>query len=110
MKKTLIILSVIFLAACGSVKLLTPTQADADRAAQKFPGMTLADLNQGKAAFEKNCTMCHSMKNPASKTEDKWRKTVPIMVGRANKKTERIDSATQESILRYLITMSKPSK
>lgn len=109
MKKAhLIIIATLILAACGTTRLIQPTQADAERGAQKYSNLTLADLNQGKAIFEQNCSLCHGLKKPASRNEEQWNKIVPNMTAKVNKKkgAETIDSHSQDILLRYLITMS----
>jgi len=107
MKKLMVMTAALALAACGSTKLLTPTQSDADRGAQMFPNYTLAELNEGKTLFENNCGQCHGLKNPASRNEEKWRKVVPRMVGKVNKKAGHtvLDAKAQETLLRYVLTM-----
>ena len=114
MKKSFYLFLIIAFTAC-SVKLIPPSQSDVDRVSAKYPGYTLAELNDGKSLFEQTCNKCHRLKNPSSRNEDKWKKIVPKMIAKLNKKEgeEVIDDKQQESILRYLITMSsaaKPSK
>jgi cytochrome c2 len=108
MRKILLLAFIVIVSACGTVKLLTPTQADADRGTQKFTGYTLADLNQGKTLFEQDCAKCHRLKRPESRNEEQWNKIVPKMVKKANKEagTEKINQADQDLILHYLITMN----
>lgn len=93
------------LTACGA-KLVPPTQADVDRGARKFPGLTLNDLTEGQSLFKAKCSQCHPLKNPTSRNEEEWRKVVPKMAGKAERKAnkQKIDPATQEKILKYLIT------
>ena len=86
MKKSFILISIVLLTACSSAKLLTPAQSDVDRVAVKYPGYTLAELNEGKAMFEQTCSRCHRLKDPASRNEDKWNKIVPKMIGKLNKR------------------------
>lgn len=93
----------IILVACGTSKIIL-SQADVDRGAQKFPGLTLAELNQGKTDAEMYCSKCHQYKKPKSRTEEQWREIVPRM---AKMKNSEIDTKTEQSILRYLVTMSK---
>lgn len=106
MKKLFIPLLLLGLVACGTSKKLGLTQADADRGAQKFSGLTLADLNAGKSNFETHCAKCHGLKKPQSRTEEQWREIVPRM---AKKNGSNIDAQTEKSILAYVVTMSKPS-
>lgn len=83
-----------------------PTQADVDRVQDKFPGYTLSQLNDGKLLYEMNCALCHDLMNPASEPENEWRRIVPDMVIKANRKNgNTLDAEGEELILRYVITM-----
>ena len=110
MKKTLYVIVglLLVLAACSTVKLVQPTQSDVDRGVQKYSNLTLADLNQGKAMYERECGLCHGLKNPASRNEAQWKKIVPKMVVKTNNKKQKIviDEKSEEILLQYLITMS----
>ncbi|MBL7932770.1 MAG: hypothetical protein JNL60_12750 [Bacteroidia bacterium] len=115
MKNKIAVISLtIVLSACGAVKLATPSDADAQRGSQKYPGLSLASLNEGKALFEQNCARCHGLKDPTKRDEEKWNAVVPRMVKKVNKKVghEEIDPKEQQLILQYLVTMStvKPAK
>src|SRR5688572_26276175 len=111
MKKILILVFTAFIVSC-SAKLYTPTQSDADRGAAKYPGLSLADLNEGKATYEQKCQTCHGLKSPSSKDEAGWNKIVPPMVAKVNKKAgrEEINEARKDQLLRYLVTMSNAAK
>jgi hypothetical protein len=101
----------IVLAGCFSAKLLTPTQNDVDRVQQKFPNYTLEQLNQGKMLYEQHCNKCHGLKNPSSRSEEKWKSIVPDMSKKVNKKNSNaLNPDAQEKILKYLITMSTAPK
>lgn len=102
MKKIFIVAS-LFLVACATAKIESGSalsQADADRAAQKFPGTTLADLGKGKKLYEENCGTCHKLHAPTSRKEDAWRKVVPPMAKKA-----KIDEQSHDLVLCYLVTM-----
>lgn len=103
MKKFVVPALLLVLVACGSSKMAL-TQADADRGAQKFSGLSLADLNQGKTDSETFCIKCHGYKKPQTRTESEWREIVPRM---AKKNGSGIDAKTEKSILAYMVTMSK---
>lgn len=112
--KIAVIAFTVVLSACSAVKLVTPSDADAQRGSQKYPGLTLANLNEGKTLFEQNCAKCHGLKDPAKRDEEKWNSVVPRMVKKVNKKAghEEVDPREQQLILQYLVTMStvKPAK
>ncbi len=40
------------------------------------PGLTLADLNQGKTDYETYCGKCHALKKPQGRTEEQWREII----------------------------------
>jgi mono/diheme cytochrome c family protein len=105
MKKTILFISLIALGACVSQKKLTPTQADADLAATKFPGMTMADLQEGQRLYTATCQKCHGLKNPKKFSETRLNEIVPIMAKKA-----KIDKATETKIHNYLVTLSQRSK
>lgn len=68
MKKILFVYCILLFWACSST-LLRPTQRDADRAASAFPGVTLAELQQGRILYEGQCGKCHALKPLTSKDE-----------------------------------------
>lgn len=94
--------------ACGTT-LLIPNETDVARVSDKFSGYTLSELSEGKTLYEENCKKCHGLKKPNKYTEEQWNKIVPVMAKKA-----KIDAQQEESIRRYVITMSgadrKPAK
>jgi hypothetical protein len=100
-KKALMLVSITLIAACSSYKPIVPAQSDADYAAQIIPGITLAELNQGKAIFEESCHKYHSLKKLFTKSEDEIKSALPKMAKRA-----RIYSKQEDLVLKYLLTMS----
>lgn len=111
MNKLILIFSIILFTGC-SAKLLVPVQADVDRVAEKYQGYTLAELNEGKSIYEQQCDGCHGLNRPQSRNEKAWNKIVPEMVEKVNKKAgkEEIDQKEQETLLKYLVTMSMAPK
>jgi hypothetical protein len=111
MRMVVVLFLIVTFTAC-SVKLMVPAQSDADRVSGKYPGYSLAELNADKALYESTCSRCHRLKNPTSRSEEKWDKIVPKMVARLNKRVgkEEIDQKQQASILRYLVTMGPSIK
>ncbi|MDO9187371.1 MAG: hypothetical protein Q7W13_15260 [Bacteroidia bacterium] len=108
MKKTLPLFLFIALTAC-SAKLLLPTQTDVNRVSAKYPGYTWNELMAGKSIYEQNWRI---LKDPASRNEEQWKEIVPHLVKKLNKRKgkEVIDSKAQETLLKYLITMSMVPK
>ena len=107
MKKIILITAVVVLAGCATVKLATPSQSDVDRVSTKYPGYSLTDLDNGKMLFEKHCADCHHLKDPTKRSEEQWETIVPKMVKKVNKKEGIVlDTNDQQTILKYLVTMS----
>jgi len=107
MKKLVIPTLMLALVACGTSKVAsTFSQSDVDRGATKFSGLTLAALEKGKIDSETYCVKCHGYKKPQGRTEEQWREIVPRMAKKAN---SGIDAQTEQSILAYMVTMSKPN-
>jgi cytochrome c5 len=104
-----IIAGAALIASCTMSKSATPSQANVDAVADKFPGYTLADLTKGKQLYEENCQTCHKLSDPKSETENEWNHIVPEMVQKTNYKAGKdvLDAEDEKLILRYLITMSK---
>ena len=101
MKKPFFVFLVISISSCTATKLITPTQSDADRGAQKFQGYTMSDLDQGKAIYVSHCNKCHRYKVPESRDETKWDNIIPKMAKKA-----KLDSEQESLVLKYVVTMS----
>ncbi len=100
-KQILLALIVLLIAACSTKKaVISMTDSDALRASAKFPGATMASLQNGKMLYEENCSTCHGLKNPIAYNEEQWRKHVRRMAPKA-----KIDKPTEELILQYVVTM-----
>lgn len=108
MKKLFVLSIALYIIGCSTSKnVVAPaSQTDIDKVSEKFPGYTLADLNEGKTLYENHCASCHSLKPLNSQTEEGWRNIVPPMVRKANRKEGNvIDEHGEELILRYVVTM-----
>jgi mono/diheme cytochrome c family protein len=104
-----LICSLLMMFSCKGSKKAALSQSDADRGAASFPGLTLADLEQGKLAYEKNCQTCHGLKRPSAYSESQWKTLVPKMSAMANKNagTTVVSEDDKTKILQYLITMAR---
>lgn len=103
MKKFFVLIAALALISCARV--MVPTQSDADRAAQKWPGTTLSDLDKGKAIYQANCNKCHPYKSPTSRNEEAWNKIIPQMAKKA-----KLSSEDESLVLKYVVTMSGRKK
>ncbi len=77
-----------------------PSQTDAERASQKYPGTTLADLTEGKSIFEHSCKKCHSLGKPFNNSAETVEAVLPKMAKRA-----KLDTKQEALVLKYLLTM-----
>lgn len=106
MRIFILLLSLVTLAGCFSIQKLSPTQADAERMSDKYPGYTLAELEHGQALYVQHCGNCHTHKNPKKFTEAQWQEIVPDMAKKVNKKEQKLDAEGEEAILRFVVAMS----
>lgn len=91
------------LAGCAG-RIPEPTQADALRAATRWPGTTVESLAHGRALYVERCSGCHALHLPHEKPADAWPALVHKMAPRS-----KIDAPTEQEIARYLtITASAP--
>jgi cytochrome c5 len=84
-------------AACAG-QLPAPTQANAARAAERYPGATLADLQRGRGLYVDHCSGCHSLYAPSEHTAHDW----PKLLGEMAKRAKLSDPDTT-LVLEYLV-------
>lgn len=105
------LLPLALLAGCMAAKNTLPVQADAERMQSVYPGISVAEITQGKTIYEQKCSTCHPLKKPGSRNPEQWKQIVPEMAAKANKKSPgKITAADEEVILKYLHTMAKPTQ
>ena len=104
MKKITVIVSVLILAACGSAKIISISQADVERSATKYPGITSEQLVEGQKLYAANCAKCHTLFAPSKFGEKRWNHEIEVMSG---KQFADIDAKTKESITKYILTFAK---
>ncbi len=104
MKKVLflVVLSAI-VASCGSSK--SETQKNATQAAitpVAAPAIATEDLmiQRGRVLYEQNCQNCHKLPDPTAKTDEKWKRIMPIMAAKA-----KIDTPAADSISAYVFAV-----
>lgn len=111
MKKYFFLCSLVFVVACGTTKMITPSQTDVDRGKDNFAGLTLLQLTDGQQVYLQNCNKCHPYKKPGSESAMEWKRIVPEMTAKVNHKLgDVIDADKEESLLRYLSVMCTAPK
>ena len=108
MKKILIPVICLLLAACGTSHALMPVPYDIEYGKVLYPGITIEDLNAGRDIFIANCSACHPLKNPLKRTTEEWNNIVPKMVSNVNRKADSvaINAEQQQLLLQYLVTLT----
>ncbi len=84
-------------AACTS-GVPHPTALDAEAAAQRWPGATLAELDRGRSLFVARCSSCHPLPLPESVDAERWSEVVDDMAIPAH-----LDTESARLITRYLV-------
>ena len=74
------------------------TASTVERAQGRWPDATLGSLEAGRSLFLGNCNRCHGYPIPSAYSEERWRKIVPWMGGKAG-----LSDAEQENVLRFLL-------
>jgi cytochrome c5 len=122
MKKTIYTVMLVLVAtACATSKEKTTEVTktskteltSADYVAQmttKYPGYTVNQFDEGKNMFEMHCGKCHDLPKPTDYSEEKWDKIIPGMTKAVNKKEVLINEQQQESVLRYVVSVTTVAK
>lgn len=111
MKLSLLAILLLAFVACSTVSVPVKTEPvelkpePAHTSPAPAPTVSKMELMYGQSLFEKNCNGCHDLPNPVKYDEAKWRKILPDMAGRA-----KIDDATQNLILGYVVTTTNNGK
>lgn len=91
----------LLLGACSTSTAPHATDADAARAAMRWPGTTTQDLEHGRDLYVGKCSGCHVPPTPSDYTADAWPGHLAEMRERA-----KIDDETEQAIRRYVVTMA----
>jgi len=95
------VVAALLLAGCAGPQVPAVTPADASRAAVRWPGTEIAQLDHGRSLFVAHCGSCHLPPSPASLAADRWPAQVQEM-------RERAGLSVGEATLveQYLITVA----
>ena len=97
-----IILGIAAMTSSCSASVPLPTEADALRASQHWPGTTLAELERGRTLYLSKCTNCHGAVAPETIQPEVWPSRVAAMRVRAKL---RDNDATL--LMRFLVSMAE---
>jgi cytochrome c5 len=97
-------LGLLVLTACAHSRAPRVTPADAERAQQRWPSITVAELDQGRSLFVGHCGTCHLPPKPTDYAPETWPGHVSDMRERAG-----LTFDDQQLVERYVITMASPA-
>jgi hypothetical protein len=92
--------TLLLLAACHT-NAPVATDADAARAAARWPGTTTEELNRGRSLFMGHCGTCHQPPRPTKYSADEWPGHVAEMRERAG-----LTFDEQQLVEHYVVTMA----
>jgi mono/diheme cytochrome c family protein len=87
----------------GQLRPVTPS--DAIAASARWPGTTVADLQQGQRKYADHCSTCHALYRPEAFPAQKWQGFVAEMVVRA-----KLGPDDVRDIVRYLVTAADATR
>ncbi|MGZ6130747.1 MAG: hypothetical protein ACXWLF_01905 [Myxococcaceae bacterium] len=98
------VLGTVLVLACAHAGFVPqPTVADVDRVQPIEPGLTLAEMQQGRAFYVQRCSSCHPVHGPGEYRGDQWPGLVEKM---KREKKIRIPEHEQVLMERYLVAFS----
>ena len=98
------VLGTVLVLACAHAGFVPqPTVADVDRVQPIEPGLTLAEMQQGRAIYVQRCSSCHPVHGPGEYRGDQWPGLVEKM---KREKKIRIPEHEQVLMERYLAAFS----
>lgn len=82
--KSLSLVTVVFLVACGAKPAVAPGPADAvARVKAKYPDATPESVERGRATFTAKCSQCHPLPPGDKVAADKWPVVLKEMTAKA---------------------------
>lgn len=84
----------------GCASLPRASAETAVRAQARWPGVTLAQLEQGRAVYVQRCAGCHALPLPDSRTEQQWQAVLDEMGDEA-----KLTSAERVLVERFILSV-----
>jgi hypothetical protein len=96
----------LMVAACKSKKVVSgsanePTETQLTALKTKMPDATMNDLKQGHSIYYGACTKCHGAKDVSGYTEEKLRKVINKMAGKA-----ALTEPETEAVWKYALALN----
>jgi cytochrome c553 len=87
---------------CCAPALVRPTESDGLRAAARWQGSGLAELEKGRAVYVARCGKCHELVLPEENAAEDW----PRLVGRMSEKA-KLAAEDRQLVERFLVTLAE---
>ncbi len=97
----LALLALALVGGCARSNAPIATSADAARVAQRWPGITVDELNAGRKLYVGHCGTCHLPPRPGDFAPESWPGHVSEMRERSG-----LDVASGVLVERYVVTMA----
>ncbi|MGE5352916.1 MAG: hypothetical protein ACM3S2_18085 [Ignavibacteriales bacterium] len=91
----------LFIMSCAS-SVPEPSAQQLQWASDKWPGVGVKDLSEGREMYIEKCSGCHSLKVPSDYSEEEWAPVFKKMSRKA-----KLTEAENEKIWRYISTLAK---
>ncbi len=89
------------LASGCAAKFFPPTELDVARVKDKWPDLTLAQLQEGQQIFKARCHKCHGLRAADHEPPGDWPHVLNTMAKKA-----KLTPEERAHVERYLVTMS----
>jgi len=99
--KSLAVLILVTVAvACGTTGITwKPVPGDEARISSPGATVTLEDLQHGYKVYVTNCSGCHYLHIPTTRSREEWEALLPEMLGKA-----QLDSAEKAHVRQYILS------
>ena len=101
------VLGAVLVVACAHAGFVPqPTSMDVERIQPADPGLTLEEMQAGRAAYLVRCSGCHPVHGPGEYRGDQW---APMIARMQKEKKFKIPEHERVLIERYLVAFSSTS-
>ncbi|MCB0698879.1 MAG: hypothetical protein KDC11_03485 [Chitinophagaceae bacterium] len=106
MKKILTVLTIggmsVLMANCSAKKTASATKTPEQIVAEVKSKYSDEQMNEGKTIFQESCNKCHPLKEPETRTVDKWERVLPRMSERS-----KLDAEQAGKVRAYVLAHAK---
>lgn len=92
----------VLMAQCTAKKTATAAKSPEEVVAEVKKNYSEDQMEEGKTIFVGNCGKCHDLKEPETRTVEKWERILPRMSKKAN-----LDDAQSGKVRAYVLAHAK---